>query len=137
MENIPEQIEYQGNQRQLRRLLRYLRQTRKHVIVLAGMRIQDKTEKHVIDVSPKAQAILGKWPHVVGELVQDVFDELGPDPHAVLFTQPSRTRQAKSRFAELRPNVVDPTFDTLWQPIKDKLPEADEADDGLSEKEGN
>jgi len=85
-----------------------------------------------VDVSPKAQRIVGKWPHVVGELISDHFDELGPGTHRVLFTEPSRSRQAKSRFAELRPNVVDPTFDTLWGPIKDKLPEPEsENNDGI------
>lgn len=137
MENIPEQIEYMGNQQQLRRLLRALRQTKKHVVVIGGMRIDG--EKHVVDVSPKAQRIVGKWPHVVGELVMDRYDEIdgGAEPHAVLFTEPSRQRQAKSRFAELRPNVIDPTFDTLWEPIKNQLPDPDEAEDGLSDKEGN
>lgn len=134
MENIPEQIEYQGNQQQLRRLLKALRQTKKHVVVIGGLRIEDKTEKHVIDVSPKAQRIIGKWCHVIGELVSDTFDELGPGTHRVLFTEPSRTRQAKARFAELRPNVVDPDFASLWDPIKGRMPTPEqESTDGFSE----
>jgi hypothetical protein len=134
MENIPEQIEYQGNQQQLRRLLKALRQTKKHVVVIGGLRIEDKTEKHVIDASPKAQRIIGKWCHVIGELQSDTFDELGKGIHRVLFTEPSRAMQAKSRFPELRPNVVDPTFDTLWDPIKDRLPEPEmESNDGITE----
>lgn len=128
MENIPEQIEYLGNQQQIRRLLRALRQTKRHVVVIAGMRIDDKNgDKHVIDVSPKTQRIVGKWASVVGELKAGVVnDELGPGEHRVLFTAPKPTRQAKARFAELRPLVVDPDYEKLWLPIKDKMPEPEQ-----------
>lgn len=127
MENIPEQIEYLGNQQQIKRLLRALRQSRKHVVVLAGLRIDDKNgDKRVVDVSPKTQRIVGNWSSVCGELQAGLVNEEAfgdKAEHRVLFTAPKPTRQAKSRFAELAPVVVDPTFHKLWDPIQDKMPE--------------
>lgn len=125
MEFIPEQIEYLGNQQQITRLLTALRQTGKHIVIIAGLRIDEKDgDKHVIDVSPKTQRIVGRWASVVGELQAGVkADELGDkEEHRVLFTKPKPGRQAKSRFAELSPIVVDPTFDALWGPVSARMP---------------
>jgi len=124
MENIPEQIEYLGNQQQIDRLLVALRQTKKHIVLTSGMRLDEKkNDMHCIDVSPKTQKIIGEWANIVGELRAGVVHpDLGPGEHRVLHTGTGPTRQAKSRFAELSPRVVDPTFEKLWAPVAERMP---------------
>ncbi len=122
MSQIPEQIEYLGWGRQVEQLLHYLKQLKKHVVILAGLRVSEDGRRSM-DVSPMAQKIVGKWAHVVGELLPpDKYDELGDDQHRLLMTGPKPGRQAKSRFADLTPYVIDPSFDTLWASIEHKLP---------------
>jgi hypothetical protein len=122
MSQIPEQIEYQAWGRQVDNLLFYLKQLPKHVVITAGLRLDDG--KHGMDVSPMASKSIGKWAHIVGELLPaEVYTELGDDPHRLLMTEPKPLRQAKCRFGDLRPYVIDPSYENLWLPIAEKLPE--------------
>lgn len=116
MMQVPEQVEYLANQRQLDRLLFHLRQTGKHVVVLAGVRTDDS--RRGPNVSPGAQKILAAWSSLIGELV--VLD----DGQRALVTEPGPDRIAGSRFSEHLPAVLDPTFDKLWSPVIDRLVKA-------------
>ena len=124
MENIPEQIEYLGNQQQLKRLLLALEQTGKHIVLIGGLRFDDKNnDQRVFDLSAGARKIVGHYCDIVGELQVTTNREVFGDneEHHVLFTAPKPIRQAKCRFADLRPTVTDPTYDTLWGPITNKM----------------
>lgn len=129
MSLIPEQVEYLGNQQQVRKFLHLLKGLRRHIVITSGYRrahTDERTGKYHPagpDVAPSIQTVLGKFSSIFGHLVAGVTDAaLGDDkPHRVLFTEPKSDRLAKSRFADHAPYVVDPTFQTLWAPVEARL----------------
>lgn len=110
---VPEQAEYLANQRQIHRFLYALKQLGKHVIVTAGVR--ERGVKRCPDVTPGLLTIVNHWSSVTGELLN--IDKNG-EIRRVLITQPSNTREAKTRFSSLTPYVENPTFTDLWGRIQ-------------------
>jgi hypothetical protein len=128
MSLIPEQIEYLGNQQQVRNLLRLLTGLRKHVVITSGYRrphVDQASSTYYPggpDVAPSVAKVLGKWSSIFGHLQAGITDEaLGAGEHRVLFTKPKPDRLAKSRFDDLTPYVIDPDYAKLWSPIEARL----------------
>jgi len=120
MENIPEQIEYLGNRNQVREFLWKIASLGCHVVVTAGARkVGDPVPNRTVpDVAPSIVQVVGKWGSIVGELQAGIESpQLTKGPHRLLLTETGPARLAKSRFADHRPYVVDPTFDSLWAPV--------------------
>lgn len=116
---IPEQAEYLANQRQMHAFLHSLKQLRKHVVVVSGVR-EKLGEKRRLDVAPGLEPIVERWASVLGELV--VIDKASgniPAGSRVLLTAPAGNRVAKSRFRVLTPYVAEPTFEGMWSLIEE------------------
>jgi AAA domain len=113
-EMIPEQSEYQANQRQLHALLTNLRRLDKHIVVCIGVRDIDppKVNKRQPNLAPGAMRDLMRWASVAGELV------IADEGHALLVKNGDEKRESKTRFAVLSPYVLDPTFEKLNQGAK-------------------
>lgn len=123
-EFVPEQAEYLANQRQMHKFLTALKRLNKHIVITSGVR-EDKLGKHTADFAPGLLKVVAHWASVIGELV--LIDEGALAGKRVLLTQPSNTRQVKSRFRALTPMVVEPTFETLWGPVEASLRKGDGA----------
>lgn len=109
-EFIPEQAEYQANQRQLHSVLVAMRRLRKHVVVTLGVREIEPPRfmKRGPYISPAARQDLIRWSSITGELV------IADEGHALVTRNGDPTRYTKTRFSGLAPLVMEPTFDKLW-----------------------
>jgi AAA domain-containing protein len=118
MQWVPEQGEYQAQQRQMARILTDLNRLKKHMVLISGVR--ERMGKRSLDVSQGLATPLIYFASVIGELVIVTQDDDGkqlPEPRRVLVTAPG-TREAGSRFRSLLPVVWDPTFDVIWRKIQ-------------------
>lgn len=109
-EFIPEQAEYQANQRQLHKLLVQLKRLNKHIVVTLGHREPDpaKINKRHPNLAPGAVRDLLRWSSIAGELV------IADEGHALVVRNGDPVRTTKSRFSGLGAVVMEPTFDKLW-----------------------
>lgn len=115
MEFIPEQLEYQANQRQLHRFLNDMRRLGKPIAVTSGVREPDRERvyKRSPNLGPAAIKDLVRWGSLVGELViADVSDKV-TNAHVLLCSNNDDVRESKNRNAALDPYVVEPTYDKL------------------------
>lgn len=108
-EFIPEQAEYQANQRQLHAFLTELRRLDKHIIVTLGVREIDppKVMKRQPNLAPGAVRDLVRWSSITGELV------IADEGHALMTKNGDTVRMTKTRFSGLEPYVLEPTFAKL------------------------
>lgn len=112
---VPEQAEYQANQRQLHTFLSQLRGLRKMIVVTSAIREPKPVSaggvsgsKRTVDVSPGLQRIVNRWASVMGELVVISLED-GQPPSRVLSVDPASTRSTnKTRYSALLPYVVIP-----------------------------
>ncbi len=115
---VAEQAEYGASQRQMHKFLRFLRLTGKHIVITSGVRVDD-FGKRTADFSPGLLKVVAHWASVLGEL------DKADDGTRVLMTDPTNKRQAGTRFSELSPAVINPTFGTLWGPVEASLRSGD------------
>lgn len=113
MEFIPEQLEYQANQRQLHTFLNLMRGLGKPIVVTAGVREPDRERvwKRAPNLGPAAIKDLVRWGSVVGELV--IAEVEGTKQHVLLCSNDDDVRESKTRFEALDPYVIEPTYDKL------------------------
>lgn len=120
-EFVPDQPEYQANQRQLIRFLTQIAKLQKHVVVTLGVREPDppKVMRRVPNLAPGARGDLDRWASLIGELT--VGTDADNKPHRVLLSKNGDpVRATKTRFEGILPDMlIDPTFDKLWTPEKD------------------
>lgn len=122
MQFVPEQGMYLANQRQVARILTEFRRLGKHMVVTAGVRQRLTAEglpigKRAPEVAPGLLTIINHWSSIVGELVVQTRDKTGAEldtPVRALLTAPTSDRTTKSRFANLLPYIVNPTYDEIW-----------------------
>lgn len=123
MQYVPEQGDYFASQRQMFGFLNALRRLGKHVAVTSSMK--DALGHTRPNVSAGMEKVVCDWASIIGELIildldpkhgQPEKDALGTAPYdgcRVLLTGENNRRATKSRFASIKPYVVDPTFDKL------------------------
>lgn len=122
-EFIPEQAEYLANQRQMHAFLTELKKLNKHVVLTAGVRNPEppKTTRRGPDFAPGLAKVVMKWASIAGELIALPEDDDARKLKAgtrILLTNPaSPAREGKTRFPELNPMVVEPSFAKLWAPV--------------------
>lgn len=110
---VPEIGEYQGNMRQLERILVDFRRFNKHMVVIAGVR--ERLGKRSPNVSPSVGTILSHWASVIAELT---VEDVQGGKARVLWTSPGPGREAGSRFRSLEPYMQEPTFDKIWAKVR-------------------
>lgn len=131
MQFVPEQGDYFANQRQMNRFLTHLRLLGKHIVITSSLR--QKGRRTSPNVSDGMEKVVCDFVSVIGELIltdePDEGEEYGPDdadqagdiPEAgarVLLTVESNNRATKSRFASLKPYVVEPNFEKVQRLIE-------------------
>lgn len=123
MAHIPEQIEYLGTRNQIRTFLKRVSQLNLHICCVSGVREVGKpvADKRDLDAAPSVAKVVGKWADTQGELLDGVTDDSWDGEKRILYCQPGGNRIVKSRFADHRPFVADPTFEKLWSPVYAKF----------------
>lgn len=132
MQYVPEQGDYYANQRQMNRFLFELRRLGKHMVVTSSLRYTNG--RTAPNVSPGMERVVCDWASVIGELI--ILDEVSSAEKAaypelepgcrVLLTQESNARATKSRFRSLKPFVVVPTYERMWETIQQEYNQAQE-----------
>lgn len=127
MQFVPEPGDYFASQRQMNRFLVGLRQLGKHIVITSAVRL--KQGRTAPNVSDGMERVVCDFVSFIGELI--ILDEVTEedredDPDLVegcrvLLTSESNSRATKSRFASLKPYVVEPTFDKLWSLIEGEV----------------
>lgn len=121
---VPEQAEYQANQRQVHTFLSKLRQLGKHIVITSAIREPKAISqggapgaKRNVDVSPKLQKIVERWASIMGELVVIPLKD-GDPPNRVLTVNPASERSVnKTRYSALLPYVIEPTYAKITDAI--------------------
>lgn len=125
MQFVPEQGMYLANQRQVARILTEFRRLGKHMVVTAGVRQRLTAEgvpigKRSPEVAPGLLTIINHWSSVVGELVVQTRDKTGAElaePVRALLTAPTSDRTSKTRFRNLLPYVLNPSYQEIWSRV--------------------
>ncbi len=118
-EVVPEQAEYLTVQRQIERILHTLRLLGKHIVCTVAVQVKDGQTKRTLALSPGLSHIVNRWSSLTGDLVKVALEEGKPEQRVLIIEQ-SNKRDSKSRFAKAIgvPYLVEPTFTTIWQPIR-------------------
>lgn len=134
MQYVPEPGDYYANQQQMFRFLQALRRLGKHIVITSSQRVREG--RSAPNVSEGMERVACDFVSVVGELIlldevdpSDEPDKAGTMPYPgcrVLLTQEANRRATKSRFASIKPYVVDPTFDKLAALVADEFATAQE-----------
>lgn len=130
---VPEQAEYLATQNAIFRLLagfKRLSSVGKHVVMTCGVR--ERGIKRTPDMSPGLLQIVDHWASVTAEVTVAKADNDPSGPaHRWMWTEPSPTRDAKTRFAKLGPVIWLPplgakpnAWDLIDRALQDSYAEA-------------
>lgn len=127
-EFVPELAEYLGNQKQMQKFLKFLRSTKKHVVITMGIRMdEDRPGREVPDAARGIRTLLGRFADVMGKLI--VVTEGEAQGKRALMLQPDHPKYVgKTRFSSLLPYVLDPTFEKLmaaYDPVAARAADAE------------
>lgn len=122
-ELVPEQGDYNANRLQVYNFLHDLAALHKHIIIISASFDGTKYIGPALPIS--ISNLVCDFVDVVGEM--QVFDqadmkgETDPNLYAgcgVMVTLESKTRRTKSRIREIKPYIVDPTYDKIMELMK-------------------